>query len=266
MSTKSRTAAVDPTFESQGPMGILFANKTDLGMFNSNPIYGYVQGVGIPGSGAQLSYSPTPPSTPWTPGTNWKGLPVSPLGAVVPSWQFPVQSTLNGDEVTSMFGSLCVLGVVDRSSSQVALGESYILDLQFIIGGTYMSMHFAITGVAGGSTVSPGFGLMNVGSKPGWTYYLATAFHDTWSLQLRSDDFLDFATLSVTYVPYSSLNTGGSMSRLFYSISGSCPNGNTFSRCSPASADQTIVPEKAPKAHSAIEIVLASTKYKEYRR
>lgn len=262
MTAKSRTATADPTFESQGAMGILFANKTDYSVFNSS-LNTFVQGVAISDTGAQLSYGSTPPPTPWILGTNWNYIPGS---SMVPSWQFPVQSTFLSQAFTSLFGTLCVLGVADRSSSQVALGESYTLDLPFTVLGTALSIHLVITGVAGGSTVSPGFGLRNLGSNPGWTYLLPVSFDGTWSLQLRSDDFLDFATLSVTYVPYSHLNQGGSMSRLFYSVSGSCPNNTTFSGCYPIPSGQTTVPETGPKAHSAIKLVRASTKFKEYQR
>jgi len=37
---------------------------------------------------------------------------------------------------------------------------------------------------------------------------------------LHSDDFIDYATLSLTYVRYSNTNRYGWMSRLFYSVAG----------------------------------------------
>ena len=47
-----------------------------------------------------------------------------------------------------------------------------------------------------------------------------TSFDGTWSIQLHSDDFIDYATLSLTYVRYSNTNRYGWMSRLFYSVAG----------------------------------------------
>jgi hypothetical protein len=157
------------------------------------------------------------------------------------------------------------MSVSDRSANRVALGAQYVFDQPFGLGGTWLSMHFTISGIAGGSTVLPGFGLWNLGSNPGaWTYLTPDSFDGVWSIQLRSDDFYDYATLSVTYVNYSTLNIGGAMSRLFYSVSGSANARFPFALTGSQVVSEARVPSVVPPdARSSIDIIRASTKFNE---
>jgi len=210
----------DPTFETQGPMRVFFTNNTDNGGTNgfpldvNSPSYSFF-GPYMQSQQAALTYGPpgTPPP-PWTRGTDWDVIASKSVAPV----NFPVVA---GGQYGYSAGNAEVLRISDRSPSKVALGGQYTFDLPFGIIATHLSIHLIVTGVAGGSTVLPGFGLWNLGSNPhAWTYLTPTAFDGTWSIELRSDDFLGYATLSLTYVRYSGTSRFGPMSRLVYSVSG----------------------------------------------
>ncbi len=212
----------DPTHETQGPMRIILSNQTDLGGTSNFPapmssLASVSSGLNVYTNQASLTYggSGTPPQ-PWVKGTDWKVTPNSQLAPV----GFPV-ATDNEPKTVRLAGSAAPLLVASRAAGKVALGGQYVFDLPFFVRGTYLSVHFTILGVTGGSTVLPGFGLFNLGSNPrAWTYVTPTAFDGIWSLLLRSDDFLDYARLAVTYVPYGGTNQFGPTSRLVYSVSG----------------------------------------------
>ena len=217
MATTAVLASKDPTFETQGPMGIFLSNQTDWGYTTSIMEPEGIGGISVGGTPPTLTYGGGgQPPPPWTQGTDWKVAP--------DLWQLmPAQFVTPSPPVWTTAGSTCVMSVTDRSSNKVALGAQYVFDQRFVVAGTVLGIHYTVSGVAGGSTVLPGFGLWDLRSNPGaWTYLTPTTFDGTWSIQLRSDDFLTYATLSVTYAPYSTMNNGGpAMSRLFYSVSGS---------------------------------------------
>lgn len=264
MTTKSQLASKDPTFEAKGPMGIFLCNRTDYGggsaPGSASPSF---WGIFTAPQQASLTFGPGQPPPPWVQGTDWN---VPPGSVYSPAQdQFPV-SPISTD--WGLGGSACVMSVSDRSNEKAVPGKQYVFDQPFGLGGTWLSMHFTISGMAGGSTVLPGFGLWNLGSSPGaWTYLTPTSFDDVWSIQLRSDDFFDYATLSVTYVRYSTLNLAPAMSRLFYSVSGSAQATFPFSFPASQVIDEARVPPIAPQdARSSIDIVRASTKFRKSAR
>ena len=259
MKTKTALASSDPTFETQGPMGVFLSNQTDFGGENAilTPST-YSTGIYPIPSQVSLGYGPSGnPPPPWTAGTDWKVISAdSTVGLTLLPNTFPVNFPNLAWWYAS--GSSCVMSVTDRSDNKVALGGQYVFDLPFMAGpGTTLSMHYTVSGVSGGSTVLPGFGLWNLNSNPGaWTYVAPTSFDGVWSLQLRSDDFLNYATLSVAYVNYSPMNMGPTMSRLFYSVSGN--NSVTFPF--PVISSQQInrppmLPAKPAKHASRLHIV-----------
>jgi len=171
----------DPTFETQGPMRVFFTNNTDNGGTNgfpldvNSPSYSFF-GPYMQSQQAALTYGPpgTPPP-PWTRGTDWDVIASKSVAPV----NFPVVA---GGQYGYSAGNAEVLRISDRSPSKVALGGQYTFDLPFGIIATHLSIHLIVTGVAGGSTVLPGFGLWNLGSNPhAWTYLTPTAFDGTWS-------------------------------------------------------------------------------------
>jgi hypothetical protein len=264
MTTKSHLASQDPTFEARGPMGIFLCNRTDVGDTNSiTTPPTLLSGIDTSPQEATLTYGAGQPPPPWVQGTDWK-VPAALSYAVLPD-QFPLALSAG---FWVLAGSACVMSVSDRSANRVALGAQYVFDQPFFLQGTALSMHFTISGIAGGSTVLPGFGLWNLGSRPGaWTYVTPTSFDGVWSIQLRSDDFFDYATLSVTYVRYSTLNSAPSMSRLFYSVSGSANATFPFPVTASHVIDAAPLPPIAPSdARSSIDIIRASTKFKEFTR
>lgn len=263
MTTKSQLASKDPTFEAKGLMGIFLCNRTDLGAATSITAPPTSQdGLYTDPQQATLTYGAGQPPPPWVQGTDWRVLPGS--AEILPD-QFPLS---NGRGFWAPAGSACVMSVSDRSPNRVALGAQYVFDQPIVVASTVISIHFTISGVAGGSTVLPGFGLWNLGSSPGaWTYVTPASFDGVWSIQLRSDDFFDYATLSVTYVHYSTLNNGGAMSRLFYSVSGSANATFPFALTASQVAGEARVPTVVPSdARSSIDIIRASTKFKESTR
>jgi hypothetical protein len=263
MTTKTQLASQDPTFESKGLMGIFLCNRTDLGSATSITAPPTLQnGLYTDPQKATLTYGAGQPPPPWVQGTDWRVLPGS--ASILPD-QFPLS---NGQGFWAPAGSACVMSVSDRSANRVALGAQYVFDQPIFLESTGISIHFTISGVAGGSTVLPGFGLWNLGSSPGaWTYVTPTSFDGVWSIQLRSDDFFDYATLSVTYVRYSTLNNGPTMSRLFYSVSGSANTTFPFAITASQVVGEARVPHAVTSdARSSIDIIRASTKFKESAR
>ncbi len=220
------TSSQDPTFETQGPMRVFLSNQTDLGGTTGFPLQLETPGTRpFYGLSTNSTYVPTltygpagnlPP--PWNQGTDWITLP---SGLAVPPLQMPVIFS-TAYNIAYPIGNAETFLIADRSNNKVALNGQYIFDFPFLAGGgTWLSIHFVITGVAGGSTVLPGFGLYNLGSNPGaWTYIAPTEFDGSWSIQLRSDDFFNYLTLSLSYVRFSDTNQFGPMSRLVYAASG----------------------------------------------
>jgi hypothetical protein len=267
MATRRVLSSKDPTFEAKGPMGIFLCNQTDFGGANAiltppTDVYGMY----IVPTQASLTYGPAgqlPP--PWVQGTDWKVPSVPPVYYRLPPFQLATANTY----WWSPFGSTCVMSVSNRSSNKVALGAQYVFDQPLTLGsGTLISIHFKILGVAGGSTVLPGFGLWNLVSSPGaWRYFDPVSFDGVYSLQLRTDDFLDYATLSVTYVRYSPLSAGPTMSRLFYSVSGHSRVTFPFPLTASHKIEEVSDPSAQPRQpSSSIDIIRASTKLKEFER
>lgn len=256
MATTAVLASKDPTFETQGPMGIFLSNQTDYGYTNSITAPALVGGISVGGTPPTLTYGGGgQPPPPWTEGTDWKVPPGS--YSMLPA-QF-VTPPSPGSTYWGTAGSTCVMSVTDRSSDKVALGAQYVFDQPFVVIGTRLGIHYTVSGVAGGSTVLPGFGLWNLGSNPGaWTYLTPSTFDGTWSIQLRSDDFLNYATLSVTYVRYSTMASAPAMSRLFYSVSGSVTATYPFAITQSHRIDEPARPSADPaklKPRSTIDIV-----------
>jgi hypothetical protein len=270
MNIKSNEAmAQDPTFETKGPMRIILSNQTDRGgtlgfpLLMGNPLPNYpFSGLAPNVSQATLTYGPSGnPPPPWVLGKDWK---LFASGLAVPPLQFPVVYNQYGGNPAWPIGNAEVLLVADRSAAKVALNGQYIFDLPFTTGGSLLSIHFTLNGLAGGSTVLPGFGLFNLGSNPGaWTYVTPIAFDGIWSIQLRSDDFFNYATLSLCYVRYSNTGRFGWTSRLVYSVSGitMCPQSLSITKAEipehDTQADKPIV--------SALDIFRASGDYKTVR-
>jgi hypothetical protein len=245
MNNSTTLASQDPTLETQGPMYVYLNNQTDM-VFQLDPTQ------------ATLGYgsSPTPPPV-WVQGKDWQVLSAA---LNLPPWQYPQSPTF-----TVPTGSANVIGIANRGTSSVAARGEYVFDQQFFITGTRISMHFTISGVSGGSTVLPGFGLWNLGSNPGaWTYVTPTVFDGSWSIQLRSPDCYNLATLSVSYVPYGWMNPlQRATSRLFYSVAGS---GSLFASVAPFPSNVEDKPAcstgEAVREASSIEIVRASGEYR----
>lgn len=220
------TSSQDPTFETQGPMRVFLSNQTDLGGTNAfpflmlnppnTPFFGFGTGGNYLPS---LTYGPAGnPPPPWNQGSDWQVLA---SGLAIPPLQMPIVYQNGSTTQAYPVGNAEAVYIADRSNNLVVTNGQYILDFPFVVGGTWLSIHFVITGVAGGSTVLPGFGLYNLGSNPGaWTYLAPTSFDGLWSIQLRSDDFFNYLTLSLSYVRYSDTNPLGPMSRLVYAASG----------------------------------------------
>ncbi len=258
MTTKSQLASADPTFETQGPMGVFLCNRTDNGGANAiTTVPTAFSGMWTYPQKALLTYGNIQPPPPWVQGTDWQVPTVSTGGAyALAQDQFP-SSTSSNPPNWRQGGSACVMSVSDRSSQKVLPGFQYFFDQPLLVGdGTQLSIHFTISGTGTGSTVVPGFGLWNLISRPGaWTYLYPVSFDGIWSIQLRSDDFLDFATLSVTYVPYSTLRSAPAMSRLFYSVSGSARAVYPFKIATAQAVDGEPVPD------SSIDIFRASAEF-----
>jgi len=254
----------DPTLETQGPMRIILSNQTDIGGTSAFPLQignppphsfiGFAPDV----SKATLTYGPFGnPPPPWVLGKDWQLIPP---GSGLPPLQFPAVNGSSGCTI----GNAEVLLVADRSAGKVALNAQYIFDLPFFINGTFLSIHFTLNGVASGSTVLPGFGFFNLVTNPdAWTYITPTAFDGIWSIQLRSDDFFNYATLSLCYVRFSGTNRFGPTSRLVYSVSGIgiCPNA--------LSIPNTEIPrhdtQPGKQTVSALDIFRASGDYETVR-
>src|SRR6478672_1779246 len=124
MTKNSQLASTDPTFETQGPMGIFLCNRTDNGSANAiaNPPTQFTGVYTLP-SQATLNYGNEQPPPPWFKGTDWK-LPTVPSGGayMLAPDQFP---STNGSNLWSMGGSACVLSVSDRSTKKVAPDAEY---------------------------------------------------------------------------------------------------------------------------------------------
>lgn len=202
MDKSTTLASQDPTFETQGPMNVFLNNQTDM-RFSLDPSQATLKN----------DTSPTPPPA-WVLGRDWQVLSAY---LSQPPWPYPQAQPLTG-----VTGCANVIAIANRGTSSVKAGGVYICDQPLYIPNTSISMHFTISGVAGGSTVLPGFGLFNLVSNPGaWTYVTPTDFDGSWSIQLRSPDYFNLATLSVSYVPYGWQSWIGASSRLFYSVAGS---------------------------------------------
>ncbi len=266
MNTKSQLASTDPTFETKGPMGIFLCNRTDNGGANAiTTVPTNLSGMWTMPQQASLTFIGQPPPA-WVQGTDWK-IPTVPAGNfyALAQDQFP-SPTSNTSSLWRQGGSTCVMSITDRSSNKVVQGAQYIFDQPCQVGsGTQISLHFIISGVTGGSTVLPGFGVWNLKSRPGaWTFLSPTSFDGVWSVQLRSDDFLDYATLSVTYVPFNTLTSGPAMSRLFYSVSGSARATYPFQvTSSQVIVDAPDAPGTPLESSSSIDIFRASTEFTE---
>jgi len=207
----------DPTFQARGAMGVFFSNQTDWGGATATGSPG--GGTGVDPSQATLQYLPldSPPPT-WQRGSDWRTfgqkvvLPPSQLTVPVP-----------GSSNIWMSGNGMPLYITERGPSKAVPGGTYLFNQPVTPGAyTLISLHFMIVGGDRGSTVQPGFGLFNLVSRPNaWTYiYPEGGFTGSWSVPLRTVDFFTYATLSVSYVPYSDLIGPGPMSRLCYGVSG----------------------------------------------
>lgn len=192
-----------------------FGNRGGIAAFLTSP---NARVSSIVTSSATLTYGSTPlPPPPWNRGADW----------ATPT---PTVYDVKAGAVVQ------ALAIRDRSTNMVVPNANYYFAQPFTISQqTLLSLYFVLSGVEGGSTIVPGFGLFNLGTNPNaWTYVTPTGplVNFTFSIGLRADDFFSFATLTVQYVPYSYIVPGGySVSRLVYTITGCA--GDAFAPPSP---------------------------------
>jgi hypothetical protein len=207
----------DPTFQASGAMGVFFSNQTDWGWITATGAP--AGGTGVDPSQATLQYLPLDmPPPPWRRGSDWQTFGQK---VVLPPWQLPVPAASSTN--VWMSGSGMPLLIAERGPSRAVPGGTYLFNQPVTPGAyTLISLHFMVVGGEHGSTVQPGFGLFNLVSRPNaWTYvYPEGGFTGSWSLPLRTVDFFTWATLSVSYVPFSIVAGSGPISRLCYSVSG----------------------------------------------
>jgi len=175
----------DPTFQKSGTMTAYTRQSIPSGLIK----YAEVS-----------SFPHDAPPPPWTEGNQWTAL--YPKGATIP---FQYQR----------YGALPFLKINDLSNQSIPENKGYAF-AAFAAGGIGNSVgYFELHGVAGGSTVLPGFGLYNLVSNPkAWTYIKPQNFTGIFTLSWLFPYFLVPVTATVQYAPpQDSWNTG----RLMYS-------------------------------------------------
>jgi hypothetical protein len=120
-------------------------------------------------------------------------------------------------------GAQRVVRVNDMSAKSVLANKTYEFTVDTPIGpNPSVRVFWAITGVAGGSTLVPGFGLFNLATSPGlWTYVTPPSFTGRWAIELLNQFFAEPVTLGVVYVPPRHVEfEGDDVARLTFSIAG----------------------------------------------
>lgn len=198
--------AQDPTLQTSGALEVNLKLVWNAAYINPQGAF-----HGMPVSFNSIMYGPPnelPP--PWASGNQYSAI----SGAQVPGFgaMLPIQGW------TSQAGYVQCVRVSDMSSNAVVAGKTYAFAVDLSSLG--IQLYFMLTGGSGGTTVTPGFGLLNLGTNPNaWTYITPTQFNGAWEIGLLSP-FSDAPVwLSVEYAPPKDYGQG-IVSRLIFTCTG----------------------------------------------
>jgi hypothetical protein len=147
------------------------------------------------------------------------------------------------------FGAFVPLTIGDMSSNKVSLGKTYAFSVG-MSSGNFISvqLYFMITGVPGGSTVLPGFGLANLPGNPGgWTYITPqTGFTGDFQIGVRNPYVQTVMHLSVEYAAAKVyMSSAPSEARLNFTISGAADTTSFFLPSPEGESRPGLTPENA---------------------
>jgi hypothetical protein len=201
----------DPTMQTSGGMLVVLKNLTNLTSVYSNP----ASSTGLPVQPNPPTYTPlNQPPPAWTQGKQYRvwNQPAYTYGSLI-----PIDYNLS-----TAAGVAQAVKIMDMSSQTVVTNKQYQFTVDTPISGPpSVRLFWNISGVSGGSTVMPGFGLYNLVTAPGaWTYLTPPTFTGNWSIELANPQYAEPVTLSVSYISLSYVSDYGNVSRLAFTIAG----------------------------------------------
>lgn len=207
----------------EGPLNMFLCNRTDIGRIQGS------KSSGIATQPTVLSYPDREQPKPWTP-KQWRAAPARQV--------LPYASPLHDGSTTRWTRMSTLAGIVDRGEKQVELGKRYRFVTQTTVG---VRLAFELLGVAGGSTLRPGFEVFDLPERPGaWTQVWAQDFVDEWSVRISNPYFESWAQLSVELVPFPKRFRNFPLQRLIFTLEG---HGSPFLPGASEEDDQTLLPE-----------------------
>lgn len=207
---------IDPTMQTSGGMVVAVKNLTNLTYVNrGNPP------SGLPVNPNPPTYTPlNQPPPPWTQGKQYHA-----SNRTAYTYGALLQDTYGN---AGAAGLVDPVWITDMSSQTVLTNKQYRFTVDTPISSApSVRLFWEISGVSGGSTVMPGFGLYNLLTAPDtWTYVRPPEFTGNWSIELANPAYAEPVTLSVSYIAVSWVaDFIGNMSRLAFTIAGGTLTG-----------------------------------------
>jgi hypothetical protein len=201
----------DPTYQTKGQLVLsLVCNMNVSSQASQNPV------LGLSSQFNQLIYSPpAQPPPAWTAGQQY----VISNGTV---YGFGAMVAPQNASYSIQAGAFVPLTINDMSSNSVVTekGYQFTIDIGDNQWGKSIQLFALISGVAGGSVVTPGFGLFNLGKRPlAWTYVTPKQFTGDWQIGLLTPHSQTPMWLSVDYAPPKNYGQG-LQARLNFAIAG----------------------------------------------